>query len=225
MRTVYTSLEFPDRSRPGPYVVLNMISTVDGKILSGERDEHVMDLGSEVDRATMRGIEGAVDAVLVGAGTLRATPGLHYGAGLRRYVATESGRIPFDRRFFTDAPALACVLTLDGARVFIPDGIEAWTWAETIDWPEALGLMRIQHAVKKLVVEGGSELNAALLSRDLVDEVFLTIAPKFKLGRSVPTIAGGEPLKRKHLLNFELVSHAAVRDEIFLRYRRARKRE
>lgn len=225
MRTVYTSLDFPDRGDGRPYVVLNMISTVDGKILSGERDEHVMDLGSEVDYATMRAIEGKVDAVLIGAGTLRATPKLWYGMELRRYVASESGRLPFESRFFTDVPELACVLTLDDVKGMIPAGIEVWSWSEVIDWREALELMRVQHAVKKVVVEGGSELNASLLSRDLVDEVFLTIAPKFKLGRSVPTMAGGEPLERKHLLNFELVSHSAVGDEVFLRYRRARKRE
>jgi riboflavin biosynthesis pyrimidine reductase len=54
-----------------------------------------------------------------------------------------------------------------------------------------------------------------------VDELFLTIAPKVRLGRDVPTYAGGEALPREAIQRFSLVEHQAVGDEIFLRYRRA----
>lgn len=69
-----------------------------------------------------------------------------------------------------------------------------------------------------IVVEGGSELNAALLHENLVDELFLTLAPKIKLGRSTPTYAGGDPLSREQVQRYRLVSCLPVQDEVFLRY-------
>jgi riboflavin biosynthesis pyrimidine reductase len=74
--------------------------------------------------------------------------------------------------------------------------------------------------VRRLLILGGSETNAVFLADDLVDELFLTIAPKVKLGRSVPTYAGGEPLARDSLLRFKLLEHHVVESEVFLRYRR-----
>jgi riboflavin biosynthesis pyrimidine reductase len=76
--------------------------------------------------------------------------------------------------------------------------------------------------VRRVLVEGGSELNAMLLGQDLVDEIFLTVAPKIKMGRQTPTIAGGEPFARAELTNWHLHAHHLVNDELFLRYRRAR---
>jgi riboflavin biosynthesis pyrimidine reductase len=77
--------------------------------------------------------------------------------------------------------------------------------------------------VEKLYVLGGSEINAELLSRDLVDELFLTVAPKIKLGADTPTFAGGTALPREALLQFELIESQIIGDEVFLRYRRGRK--
>lgn len=190
-----------------PYVAINMAATIDGKIVTGERDEAVMDLGSKVDHEAMRRIEAAADAVMIGAGTLRATKGLWYPTRLRRYVVTASGDLPRDGRFFSDAPDRAHVLASGG---------------NDLDWPAVLASMRKDHGVERLLVEGGSEVNASLLAADLVDELFLTIAPKVKLGRGVPTYAGGDPLPRESLLRFALVSERRIGDEVFLRYRRVR---
>ncbi|MFN3962547.1 MAG: dihydrofolate reductase family protein, partial [Fimbriimonadaceae bacterium] len=70
------------------------------------------------------------------------------------------------------------------------------------------------------LVEGGSEINAEFLRRDLVDELFLTLAPKIRLGRDLPTYAGGDPLPPGHLMNFDLLSCQPIENEVFLRYRR-----
>ena len=55
-----------------------------------------------------------------------------------------------------------------------------------------------------------------------MDELFLTMAPKVKLGRELPTYAGGDPLPKSNLQNYDLIEHHAVESEIFLRYRRRR---
>ena len=85
-----------------------------------------------------------------------------------------------------------------------------------------LAVLREGHGLKTLLVEGGSELNASLLSADVVDELFLTLAPKVKLGRETPTLTGGDALARESMRRFRLVSCQPVGDEVFLRYRRER---
>lgn len=84
---------------------------------------------------------------------------------------------------------------------------------------DVLGALR-EDGVQRLLIEGGSEINAVFLAADLVDELFLTVAPKVKLGREVPTIADGEPLTRAQVKSWELVSCLTQGSEVFLRYRR-----
>ena len=221
---VYPQLRLGRAGRTRPYVVMNMVATIDGKILSGHRDESVTDLGSDLDHATMRQIEGAVDAVMVGAGSLRATRGMHYPAALKRIVVSGSGKLPARRKFFGGAKGGAFVATTEKGAANIPDGATAIVaGSRTVSMPRLLKSLRQDHGVERLLVEGGSELNASLLQRDLVDELFLTVVPKVKLGRDVPTYAGGDPLSRDELLNFRLASNIAAGDEIFLRYVRDRK--
>lgn len=214
---VYPDLAFGPAPKDRPYVYINMVATIDGKTVSGERDEPVQDIGSDLDHATMRQIERASDGVMIGAGSLRATKGIHYPAGLWRYVLTQRGDVPTDRRFFTDEPERAFVVAPPGAAV--PEGLNKF---EGGDVSQVLERIRKQHGVERLLVEGGSEINASMLSLDLVDELFLTLAPKIKLGRGVPTYAGGDPLPRADMLNFALVSCLPVGDEVFVRYRRDR---
>jgi riboflavin biosynthesis pyrimidine reductase len=198
-----------------------MVATIDGKTVSGERDEPVADLGSDTDHATMRQIESQSDAVLVGAGSLRATKRMNYPAELIRIVATASGDVPSDHRFFTDSPDRAFVATGGKGAARLADVQTLVFGEETIAWRPLLHKLR-EMGVNRLLVEGGSEINAALLREDLVDELFLTLSPKVKLGRETPTYAGGEALSRDHLLEFDLVSCLAVEDEVFVRYRRNR---
>lgn len=200
---------------------MNMVSTLDGKSVTGERDEPVADLGSETDHATMRQIEGAVDAVLIGAGSLRATPAMWYADHLWRIVVTGSGRIPVNGRFFTDAPDRAVVATTAAGAARLGKSARTEQFdGDHVDVDDLLKFLRVELDIKALLVEGGSELNAELFSCDCVDELFLTVAPKVKLGERVPTIAGGSPLPASDMLHFKLVSSTAVGDEMFLRYRR-----
>lgn len=215
----YAGINFPEPPPDRPYVFMNMVATIDGKTISGKRDEAVMDLGSEVDHKVMRRLELAADGVLIGAGSLRATKGLWYPSELWRFVATRSSNIP-NGRFFTDAPTKAGVFYSDSVPTGIPDGVHFLKLEG--GWSKALARLRNDFGIKTLLVEGGSELNAEFLREDLVDEMFLTVAPKIKLGRDVPTYAGGEPLARNALLNFTLLEQHRVKDEIFLRYRRNR---
>lgn len=222
---VYAGLSFPEAPVGRPYTFINMVSTIDGKILTGGRDEHVMDLGSAVDHASMRQIENAAQAVLIGAGNLRATPKLWYPAHLVRLVATRSGGVDAGCRFFTDAPSKAYVVTNEAGRDAVPAGLQVLAFGrDATDWGALMRYLRVNLGIQRLLVEGGSELNAEVLRRDLVDELFLTLAPKMRLGRDVPTYAGGRALDRSEVQDYDLLSHQVVGSEVFLRYRRRAER-
>ncbi|HMS54095.1 MAG TPA: dihydrofolate reductase family protein [Fimbriimonadaceae bacterium] len=215
---LYSGLTFPDAPLTRPYVVMNMVSTIDGKIITGNRDEPVMDLGSKVDHSAMRMIESKADAVMIGTGSLNATPGLWYDKSLTRIVVTGGSDLDLTKRFFSDAPERAFVLSPNG--LTLASDYRSGRGGE-IDFVSALTDL-VAKGIKTLLVEGGSELNASLLSLDLVDELFLTIAPKVKLGRETPTYAGGDPLPRSLVQQYRLISEKRIGDEVFLRYRRSR---
>jgi riboflavin biosynthesis pyrimidine reductase/2-hydroxychromene-2-carboxylate isomerase len=219
----YPSLEFPAASPDRPYAFLNMVCTIDGKSVSGERDEGVVDLGSPLDHAVMRAIEGSAEAVLIGGQTLRATKGLWFPRSLFRIVATRSGDVKFGSRFFSDAPERAFVAGPESLAVDPPAGVRVFRAGRAdLDLGALVRYLRSELGIRLLLVEGGSELNAALLAPGLIDEVFLTIAPKVKLGRTIPTLAGGEPLPQGEMQSYTLISSRRIGDEVFLRYRRNR---
>lgn len=200
---------------------VNMVTTIDGKSVSGERSEPVADLGSDLDHATMRQIEEAADAVMIGAGSLRATAGLHYPARLARFVVSSTGRLDYSAPFFTATDARGWVVTnLTGEKEVAGRAHCLVTGEGEVRLGEALRRMRVEMGVERLLVEGGSELNASLLKLDLVDELFLTLSPLVKLGRSTPTYADGEALPRRGMLRFSLVSAQPRGDEVYLRYKR-----
>ena len=220
---IYSSLSLPPAPADRPYVFINMVTTIDGKTISGERDEAVMDLGSALDHELMRRIEGAADAIMVGAGSLRATKGLWYPKDKIRIVVTNSGKLDFKSRFFSDAPEKAFVAgSADMVRRVGQGGPGRLLAAGDTEFDPRELLRQLRHdlRIKRLLIEGGSELNGTFLSADLVDELFLTLAPKIKLGRGLPTYAGGEPLPRERMQEYRLIEQHYVGDEVFLRYRR-----
>jgi riboflavin biosynthesis pyrimidine reductase/predicted DsbA family dithiol-disulfide isomerase len=211
--TLYHDLCFPPGRDGRPFVAIDMVSTIDGKILSGERDESVLDLGSKLDHQLMRRLLRQADAVMVGAQTLRASPSSWNPRTDVRVVLSHSGNVPVDSQFLRSGRAL---IGSTGPRAEV-EGFES---VNASDMNGLLTRLRAEYGVERLVVLGGSEVNGQLLREDLVDELFLTLAPKVKLGSDVPTYAGGEPLDRQHLQRYSVVQCTVIDDEVFLRYRR-----
>jgi riboflavin biosynthesis pyrimidine reductase len=80
--------------------------------------------------------------------------------------------------------------------------------------------LRQQWGIKRLLCEGGGELNDTLFRAGLVDELHLTVCPRVFGGRTAPTIAdglGAGSLARATRL--ELASARRRGDELFLVYR------
>ena len=215
---LYREIEFSNPHSGRPFTFVNMESTIDGKIITGERDESVSDLGSDIDHLLMRRLEAKADAVLVGAQSLRASGNRWNPESPTRIVVTKSGNVPWESKFLTNGDPI--VLTTEDSTIENRKGVTILRAGNSeLDWPLALRLLH-QHGVEVVNVLGGSKINAQFFELDIIDELFLTLAPKIKLGDHTPTIAGGTPLPRDKVMKFSLVSSERIGDELFLRYRR-----
>ena len=218
MTAPYSGITFPDAQSDRPYVYIDMVTTIDGKILSGERDEHVIDLGSAVDHEAMQTLSRAADAVLVGAATLRTTLSSWNPRTEYRVVVTRSAALETGGAFFSEGKPIIAVPKSSSVQPI--EGVEFLKIGDdSVDLKGLLLVLR-QRGVERLLVLGGSELNAQMLRAGLVDELFITIAPKVKLGRDVPTYADGVALTRDEIQKYKIVEHWVVESEIFVRYRR-----
>jgi 2,5-diamino-6-(ribosylamino)-4(3H)-pyrimidinone 5'-phosphate reductase len=219
-----------------PFVYVNMAMTADGKITSAGR-EHPR-FASEHDRRQMDRLRAEADALLIGAGTLRADNpvwdvrteemrdyrrSLGKPAGLLRVLVTASARIDESSRFFDEADVadriVATVEDVPEERVAVFAGkAQVWKLGRSSVNLGDLMCRLGERGVGRLLVEGGGELNWELLRDDLVDELHVTIAPVLLGGREAPTPFEGQglPMKLQRRLRLEEVRREG--DELFCRW-------
>ncbi|HZT42252.1 MAG TPA: dihydrofolate reductase family protein [Chthonomonadaceae bacterium] len=221
---LYTRLSFPAPPEDRPYLYINMVSTVDGKIVIGKIGGTSKGVGGPTDQKLFRRLQHTCDAALIGASTLRAG-NVIYPPEIPRFVVTASGNVPLSNRFFTDAPDKAAVLApedipLESRARLEAQGIMVVAAGHgTVDLPAALRWMRREKGIRYLLCEGGATLNDALLRAGLADELFLTLAPKLKGGAKIPTTVTGQGFPPGRFLALTLLSLYHDGDELYLRYR------
>jgi riboflavin-specific deaminase-like protein len=236
--SLYRDLELPAGRGDRPYVVVNMVSTVDGKAVV---DGIAGKIGGALDHRVMRHVRGAADAVLNGASTIRAEGfGLKVSVaeeaaraarGLlprpRHVIVTNSGDLPIEKRsLFRAGSPPPIVATSERARRQHPDRFESLdAVAEVIavgdsrvDAAQLLRRLVADYGIRRLVLEGGPRLNGELFAAGLVDEVFLTVAARVA-GGTGRTIVEGDAPPALDFAALELVSAAPTPTELFLRYR------
>ena len=193
----------------------------------------------EQDRRHMDRLRATADGIMFGAGTMRAdNPAWHVRsaamrdyrkslgklAGLLRVVVTAGAEIDRESRFFDDSQASAgCIVaTVEDApadRLAALESLaEIWKIGRgRVDLPELLRRLA-GRGVERLLVEGGGELNWALLCDDLVDELHVTIAPALLGGQAAPTLLEGEGFTMKMRRRLRLEQLVREGDELFCRY-------
>lgn len=231
---IYEELVLPGpRVRDLPYVAANMVSSVDGTAsVSGKASG----IGSQEDRRVMRVLRSLVDAVMVGAGTLRAEKlnlGLDEPSSRQPLAVIVGGAEDLDLERLVDSSQETLVVTPaetqgtrrshagsgeqeDGnpRRLRIPASGRG-----RVDLESLLKTLRADHGVQRLLVEGGPSLNRALLDANLLDELFLTLAPKLLPGCGPQIILGDPQRPDDSAAGLRLLSVHAAEDELFLRYR------
>jgi riboflavin-specific deaminase-like protein len=218
-----------------PFVLINMAMTADGKIATANRAIH--SFGSKRDLRHLYELRATADAILCGARTVEisnATLGngseqfrkLRVKNNLEefplRVIVSGSGSIDPSAKIFQKKFSPLIVLTTKRApekKLKILRGLanEVKIFGEMeINFSAALRWLRTTWNVKRLLCEGGGELNDALFRARLVDEIHLTICPQIFGGRVAPTISGGIGFEKLALAEpFKLRSMREFKGELF----------
>jgi riboflavin-specific deaminase-like protein len=227
-----------------PFVFLNLAATADGKLAPANR--RFIPFGSARDQEHLLELRATADAVMSGARTVDVSkvslgPGpakyrqLRLRRGLAEYnlrvVVTGSGTLDPQAHIFQRRFSPIIILTTkraSGARLkqlcALADDVKICGNRE-LDFVQALRWLREKWGVKRLLCEGGGEVNGALFQAGLVDEVHVTLCPVILGGRSAPTLADGIGLDRlADATQLRLQSRKSVGDELFLVYRVERSR-
>ena len=173
-----------------------------------------------------------VDAVMIGAGTMRAE---RYGRivsdpQLRAYrertasshdplavIVSNRMELPWDAPLFTDGGGRVADLhrLREGAAADRDPG-RPWSGIRAaVELDQALRALREERGIRSVLCEGGPTLHGRLRERDLADELFLTIAPEARRRRGA-TDPRGRPARGRELELVWLLDHDG---ELFARYR------
>jgi riboflavin-specific deaminase-like protein len=218
----------PDGS---PFVAMNFAATVDGRATIGGVSGPI---GSSADTAMLAGLRTRFDAVMIGAGTMRAE---RYGRLVSSQERREqreriglpqdplmvivSGRLdlPWDAPLFTDGGGRVLIFTASEAEP--PEtatSLQIVRHESFVDIPGALRQLRQEHGIRALLCEGGPSLHGELEGGGMVDDLFLTIAPKLTGGEAPRIVEGDLP----GVAALELAWLLEENGELFARYRRCR---
>jgi riboflavin-specific deaminase-like protein len=142
---------------------------------------------------------------------------------LIKVIVSASADLPADSRSFDDVDGggfiVATTARATGERVAAL-GRRAQVWRlgeDAVDLRELLRRLR-SGGVQSLLVEGGGELNWALLRDDLLDELFVTIAPALLGGSAAPTLLEGAGFAMGELRRLRLAQVHREGDELYCRY-------
>lgn len=187
-----------------PWVHAKWAMTLDGRIAT--RTGHSKWISSEASRAEVHRLRGRMDAIVTGAGTVRADDPLLTArpagprTALRVVVDSDGSCVVPDGKLMSainDAPVLICVrepyagsdhlnqLADLGAEVFVAAGNDRGTQIQRL--AEELGRRKLTN----VLLEAGTGLLGTFFDQQLVDEVHVFVAPKIVGGTAALSPVGG----------------------------------
>ena len=228
-------------------VFANFVETIDGVVAIPDlpRSNALISQGSEADHFVMGLLRACADAVLVGSGTMLASPNgtwrpervfpaaaEEFAELRRRRGQPEWPTVAFvtaGRSFDSAHPVLeqqAIVLTTERAatalraRVPVASEVVAVNDGDQVDLRKALAILR-ERGHSLILSEGGPHLFGSLLASGLVDELFLTLSPVVagRADRRRLPLAEGIELLPDATVAARLLSLRRHADHLFLRYR------
>lgn len=216
-----------------PYVLLSCCLSLDGYLDDAAGERLVLSNAADLDRVDE--LRSGCDAILVGAGTVRADdPRLVVHSGRRRarrralgeactplkVTLTATGDLDPRARLFGE-PGETLVLcaspVLGRTRQLLRDRATVLDAGRTPSIADVLGILHA-HGVRRLMVEGGRTLLTQVLTAGLADELHLAVAPLFVGDSRAPRFVadGCFPWDADH--RAELTEVRQLGDVVLLRY-------
>lgn len=215
---------------PRPYLLLSVATSLDGYIDDTGPDRLLLSNSEDFDRVDA--VRAESDAILIGAGTLRAdNPRLLVNSAERRahrasrglpeyplkVTLSASGNLDPDAKFWHHGDRKLVYSTDAGAtklREQLGELADIVALGTDIDFGrllDDLGDRDVQH----LMVEGGGHIHTALLSQGLADELQLAIAPTIVGDPEAPKFLHpahypGSPTRRMTLIETRTIGDVAL---------------
>ncbi|MDD5127353.1 MAG: bifunctional diaminohydroxyphosphoribosylaminopyrimidine deaminase/5-amino-6-(5-phosphoribosylamino)uracil reductase RibD [Dehalococcoidales bacterium] len=180
-----------------PMVTLKLAQTIDGRIATATGDSKW--ISSAESRKLAHKLRATHDAVMVGAGTVRAddpelTVRLVRGRSPVRIILDSQLKIPLKAKVVVnrDAPTIVFTANADAAKSkkLREAGVEVLEVSADeqgrVDLKQAL-LVLGQRGISSVLVEGGAEVITSLLRQKLADRLVIFIAPKV-MGKGIEAV-------------------------------------
>ncbi|MGW3416437.1 dihydrofolate reductase family protein [Streptomyces phaeochromogenes] len=220
---------------PHPYVLLSAAVSLDGCLDDTGPGRLLLSGPADFDRVDE--VRAESDAILVGAGTLRAdNPRLLVNSAERRAARVAAGRPEYplkvtvsgsgdldpDANFWSTGGEKIVYTTDDGAAKATEAlrglGVDVVSVGPDVDWRAVLTHLHDVRGVRRLMVEGGGRVHTQLLRQGLADELQLALAPLVVGEPDAPRLFGpgdypGGPRNR-----LRLVETRPVGDIVLMRY-------
>ncbi|MFJ4690708.1 dihydrofolate reductase family protein [Streptomyces sp. NPDC088766] len=190
---------------PYPYVLLSAAVSLDGYLDDTGPDRLLLSGPADFDRVDE--VRASVDAILVGAGTIRAdNPRLLVNSPARRAARVAAGKPEYPlkitvsgtgeldpaARFWHTGGEKVLFTTDAGADRARALGLAADVvpLGPGLDWRRLLEHLHDVRGVRRLMVEGGGTIHTQLLQEGLADELQLVLAPLFVGDPHAPRLFG-----------------------------------
>jgi len=215
---------------PYPYVLLSAAVSLDG-YLDDTGPERLL-LSSPADFDRVDEVRASVDAILIGAGTIRAdNPRLLVNSPERRAARVAAGQPEYplkvtvsgsgdldpdanfwhtggEKLVFTTDKGAERARTLGLAADVVPLGPD-------LDWRRLMEHLHDARGVRRLMVEGGGTIHTQLLQQGLADELQLVLAPLFVGDPDAPRLFGPGAYQAGRL---RLTETRRIEDVVLMRY-------
>ncbi len=191
-----------------PYVILSAAMTIDGKIASKNGDPEISD---EEDWKSVHKLRTEVDAIMVGKGSIiKDNPKLHIKYhdhnGYYRVVLDSNLSIPIESNVVTFKPETypTIIVTTENApankiKIFESKNVEIIKSGKgrRVDVVKLMSIL-FNKGIKKILLEGGGNLNWSFIKNNLIDELRITIAPWMVGGKDAVSLVEGEGYTKIH---------------------------
>ncbi len=217
-----------------PYVLLSVAASIDGYI--DDNNPERLYLSNEADFDRVDEVRAGVDAVLIGANTVRRdNPKLRIRSQERRdrrlaagqaelplkVTISSKGDLDPESKFFAteDVEKLVYVPTSAESTAAVRLGEVATVIGagDPLDLPTVLADLS-KRGVNRLMVEGGGHIHTLFLTAELVDEIHLAVAPFFVGDSTAPRLVVDGEFPQDFRNRMHLADVQQIGDIALLRY-------
>jgi len=217
-----------------PYVILNAAMTLDGRIATRTGYSSI---SPREDFERVHTLRRSVDAIMIGSKTLIIdnprlnvryveTNGMGKNTDMDKpYKIVVDGKLvtPVGARIF-ETPGKVIIATTEEASqekaVLLEDlAVVMRCGSRRVNLPKLLERVYQEYRIRRILLEGGGELNWAMLHQNLVDEIQVYIAPMIFGGRNAVSLVMGEgAVDGENAIKLRLLDVQRLSKGVFLRF-------